>query len=161
MGPKIAVDSAGRIKAPTGSSPHFVVPTARTLPWPSLAAIHWERSPCTTGLTGAFCTATVHALSSILSFSFCFIVSSLVVLSLSNCPHLEQVAFFWHPFYVSLFFSLSGLTILYLVQLWSILVLFSRAHSFRRRILCLCSNHFFWFLVFFFFSVLCFFCVLL
>ena len=102
------------------------------MPWPSLAALHWERSSCITALTGVLCTATVHSLSSLLSFSFCFIISSLVVLSLSLCPHLVQVAFFCHLFYVSLFFSVSGSTLLCLgyVQLWSLLVLFS--HSFRR-----------------------------
>ena len=68
----------------------------------------------------------------IFSFSFCFIVSSLVVLSLSKCPHLQQVALFCHLFHVSLFSSVSGSTLLYLgyVQLWSLIVLFS--HSFRR-----------------------------
>ena len=97
-------DLAGRVNAPTSSSPHFVVAKAKTLPWPSLAAFYWERSSCITGLTGALqlCTATVYSLSSLLSFSFCFIVSSLVVLSLSNCPHLKQAAFFCHLFYVSL-----------------------------------------------------------
>ena len=66
------------------------------------------------------------------SFSFCLIVSSLVVLSLSKCPHLQQVAIFCHLFHVSLFSSVSGSTLLYLgyVQLWSLKVLFS--HSFRR-----------------------------
>ena len=76
-------------------------------------------------------TATVYSLSSLLSFSFCFIVSSLVVLSLSNCPHLEQAAFFCHLFYVSLFLSISSSTLLCLsyVHLWSLFVIFS--HSFR------------------------------
>ena len=46
-------DVAGRVYARTGSSPHFVVAKARTLPWPSLAAFYWERSSCITGLTGA------------------------------------------------------------------------------------------------------------
>ena len=101
-------DLAGRVNAPAGSSPHFVVTKARALPWPSLAAFYWERSFCITGLTGALCTATVYSLSSLLSFSFCFIVSSLVVLSLSSCPHLEQAAFFCHLFYVSLFLSISS-----------------------------------------------------
>ena len=100
------------------------------MPWPSLAALHWERSSCITSLTGALCTATIHSLSSFLSFFFCFIVSSLVVLSLSNCPHLELVAFFCHLFYISLFFSVSGSMCLGYIQLWSLLVLFS--HSFRR-----------------------------
>ena len=54
--------------------PNFVVAKARTLPWPSLAAFYWERSSCITGITGALCTATVYSLSSLLSFSFCFIV---------------------------------------------------------------------------------------
>ena len=105
-------DLAGRVSgySPTGSSPHFVVAKARTLPWPSLAAFYWERSSCITGLTGALCTAAVYSLSSLLSFSICFIVSSLVVLSLSNCPHLEQAAFFCHLFYVSLFLSISSST---------------------------------------------------
>ena len=103
---------AGRVNAPTGSSPHFVVANARTLPWPPLAAFYWERSSCNAGLTGALCPATVCSLSSLLSFSFCFIISSLVVLSLSNCPHLEQAAFFCHLFYVPLFLSVSGLTLL-------------------------------------------------
>ena len=116
----------------TGSSPHFVVAKARTLPWPSLAAFYWERSSCITGLTGALCTAAVYSLSSLLSFSICFIVSSLVVLSLSNCPHLEQAAFFCHLFYVSLFLSISSSTplCLWYVHLWSILVIFS--HSIGR-----------------------------
>ena len=105
-------DLAGRVNTPTGSSPHFVVAKAKTLPWPSLAAFYWERSSCITGLTGALCTATVYLLSSLLSFSFCFIVSSLVVLSLSNCPHLEQAAFFCHLFFDSLFLSVSGSTLL-------------------------------------------------
>ena len=98
----------------------------------SLAAFYWERSSCITGLAGALCTATVYSLSSLLSFSFCFIVSSLVVLSLSNCPHLEQAAFFCHLFYVSLFLSISSSTLLCLwyVRRWSLLVIFS--HSFRR-----------------------------
>ena len=48
-------DLAGRVNAPAGSSPHFVVAKARTLPWPSLAAFYWERSSCITGLTGALC----------------------------------------------------------------------------------------------------------
>ena len=95
-------DLAGHVNAPAGSSPHFVVAKARTLPWPSLAAFYWEGSSCITGLTGALCTATVYSLSSLLSFSFCFIVSSLVILSLSNCPHLEQAVFFCHLFYVFL-----------------------------------------------------------
>ena len=103
-------DLAGRVHSPTGSSPHFVVAKARTLPWLSLAAFYWERSSCITGLTGALCTAAVYSLSSLLSFSICFIVSSLVVLSLSNCPHLEQAAFFCHLFYVSLFLSISSST---------------------------------------------------
>ena len=91
-----------------------------------------ERSSCITGLTGALCTAAVYSLSSLLSFSICFIVSSLVVLSLSNCPHLEQAAFFCHLFYVSLFLSISSSTplCLWYVHLWSILVIFS--HSFGR-----------------------------
>ena len=94
--------------------------------------LYCQRSSCTTGHIGALCTATVNSLSSLFSFSFCFIVPSLVVLSLSNCPHLEQVAFFCHLFCVSLFFSVSGLRLLCLgyVQLRSLLVLFS--HSFRR-----------------------------
>ena len=118
--------------SPTGSSPHFVVAKARTLPWPSLAAFYWERSSCITGLTGALCTAAVYSLSSLLSFSICFIVSSLVVLSLSNCPHLEQAAFFCHLFYVPLFLSISSSTplCLWYVHLWSILVIFS--HSIGR-----------------------------
>ena len=105
-------DLAGRVYSPTGSSPHFVVAKARTLPWPSLAAFYWERSSCITGFTstGALCTAAVYSLSSLLSFSICFIISSLVVLSLSNCPHLEQAAFFCHLFYVSLFLSISSST---------------------------------------------------
>ena len=82
-------DFAGRVNASTGSSPDSVVAKARTLPRPSLAALYWERSSCTAGLTGALCVATVHSLSSPLSFSFCFIVSSLVVLYLSK----TQVAF--------------------------------------------------------------------
>ena len=82
--------------------------------------------------SGALCTAAVYSLSSLLSFSICFIISSLVVLSLSNCPHLEQAAFFCHLFYVSLFLSISSSTPLCLlyVHLWSILVIFS--HSFGR-----------------------------
>ena len=113
--------------------PSFVVAKARALPWRSSAAVYWERSSCITGLTGALCTATVHSLSSLvlLSFSFCFIVSPLVVLTLSNCLHLEQVAFFCHLFYVSLFFSVSDSTQLCFgyVQPWSLLVLFSDSFS--------------------------------
>ena len=84
---------------------------------------YWERSSGITGLAGALCTATVYSLSSLLTFSFCFVVSSLVVLSLSNCPHLEQAAFFCHLFYVSLFLSISSSTLLCLwyVHLWSLL----------------------------------------
>ena len=65
---------------------------------------------------------SLNFVSSLLSFSFWFIVSSLVVLFLSNCPHLEQVAL---PSSVisstSLFFSVSGSTLLCLgyVQLLS------------------------------------------
>ena len=61
-------DSAGRVNTPTGSSPHFVVAKARTLPWPSLAGLNWESSSCTTGLIGALCTATIHSLSSFFRF---------------------------------------------------------------------------------------------
>ena len=39
---------AGHVDASTGSSPHFVVAKARTLPWPSLAALYSERSSCPT-----------------------------------------------------------------------------------------------------------------
>ena len=83
-------------------------------------------------IEGALCTAAVYSLSSLLSFSICFIVSSLVVLSLSNCPHLEQAAFFCHLFYVSLFLSIRSSTplCLWYVHLWSILVIFS--HSIGR-----------------------------
>ena len=35
---------AEHVDVATGSSPHFVVAKARTLPWPSLAALYWERS---------------------------------------------------------------------------------------------------------------------
>ena len=121
------------VTSSAGSSPHFVVAKARTLPWPSLAAFHWERSSCITGLTGALCTATVNSLSSLLSFSFCFIVSSLVVLSLLNCPHLEQAAFFCHLFYVSLFLSISSSTLLCLWYVHRPMVSLSYFLSFLSR----------------------------
>ena len=83
--------------------------------------------------------------------------------SLSNCPNLEQVAFFCHLFYVSLIFSVSGPVLLCLgyVQLWSLLVLLS--HSFRRLPFFICIfvlklQQLFLFLVFFFFFYF-FFCV--
>ena len=60
---------AGHVNASTGSSPHVVVAKARSLPWPSLAALYWVWPSCTTGFTGALCTATVHSLTSLLSLS--------------------------------------------------------------------------------------------
>ena len=81
-------------------------------------------------LPSAFHLHSWHLSHNKFSFSFCFIVSSLVVLSLSNCPHLEQAAFFCHFFYVSLFLSSSTPLCLLYVHLWSLLGIFS--HSFRR-----------------------------